>query len=148
MTSRAHCRRFAVLAAVLQVLASCGSLVPAEGPSLLAQRPAIDSGPSAQRRGADGYTQLGAFPLSAAPQLPDATIGTERAQLRSAGATQNGLLPDAAAEYQRSIAEGKAIKLRQQKEVAAALAPDGTSAAPPEPAAQTSEDVLREIEGR
>lgn len=137
-----------VFLAFLPAMASCGSIFPPEGPSLLAQKPIIDSGPSGQRRGPDGYVQLGAFPNVAASQLPDSTVVAERTDLKTVGTAQNGLETTAAADYQRSLAEAKAAKLQQRKEIEASLALDKASAAKAAPAGQTSQEILLEIEGR
>ena len=152
MASNTRGRRFLALCAVTPLLAgaaSCGAIIPPEGPSLLAERRAIANGPSGQRRGPDGYTQLGAFPNSAATQLADGTVGAARNDLATVGAAQNAVSPAgaAAADYQRSVAEAEAARLQQGKDVEAALAVDkGAEAAGP--AGPTTEEILREIEGR
>lgn len=82
--------RGASLLAICAVLplVGCAPLMRPEGPSKVAQRAPIDSGPSTQRRGPDGYPLLGAFPSSAAPQLADAEVNAERSGLQGAQAGQ------------------------------------------------------------
>lgn len=152
MASNIRGRRFLALCAVtpfLAGMASCGAIIPPEGPSLLAERPVIASGPSGQRRGPDGYTQLGAFPNSAAAQLADGTVVAARNDLAATGAAQNALVPAgaAAADYRRSVAEAEAVRRQQGKDVEAALSVD-KAAEPAGPAGPTTEEILREIEGR
>lgn len=129
---------------VIAALAGGCTLIPPEGPSILAQRPKIDSGPSAQRLGPDGYPLLGAFPNSAAAQLPDAAVGARRGDLQSAAATQNASGTSAAAMYRQSIAEAEAVRAQTRRDVDAAVSTGQSVGAP----AMTNEEVLRRIEGR
>ncbi|MBC8128883.1 MAG: hypothetical protein H7Y08_01025 [Rhizobiaceae bacterium] len=129
---------------VAPLATACG-LIPPEGPSQLDMRPRIDSGPSAQRLGPDGYPLLGAFPSSAAAQLPDAEVVAERGQLQSAAGTQAATLRSGNAEYVRSVADSKAAQTATRQEVDAAVSQARGSDGP---LTVTSEDVLREIEGR
>lgn len=134
------------LVAVLAVAPLAGgcNLIPPEGPSKLAQRPPIASGPSAQRLGPDGYPQLGAFPRSATTQLDDATVTAERGSLKAAASSQNVAAGSAAAQYQRSVADAKLVQAQTRRDVEAAVA---VQRGGNEPAAD-GEDVLRAIEGR
>jgi hypothetical protein len=144
MTHSRDLRLVAVLALV-SVLAGCGTLVPAEGPSKLAQRPKIDSGPSAQRLGPDGYPLLGAFPKSAATQLPEPTVVAERNSLKATATVQNTGAGTAGADYQRSLAEAAALRAETRRKVDAAVA---NGAGTGTDAEASSEEILRQIEGR
>ena len=109
-------------------LVGCAPLIRPEGPSKVAQRAPIETGASTQRRGPDGYPLLGAFPSSAAAQLPDATVTEERADLQGAAGSQGTAGATAAADYARSLAEARALRLKTRNDVDAAIAtggPDG-----------------------
>ncbi|BDA85038.1 hypothetical protein Sa4125_25800 [Aureimonas sp. SA4125] len=111
-------------------LGGCETFFRPEGPSKVAQRAPIDSGPSTQRRGPDGYPLLGAFPSSAAAQLPDATVNAERGGLQGAKVGQGTEGATAAADYERSLAEARALRLKTVQDVDAAIAevgPDGST---------------------
>ena len=106
-------------------LVGCQSFYRPEGPSKVAQRAPIESGPSTQRRGPDGYPLLGAFPSSAATQLTDATVNAERSGLQGAQAGQGSAGANAAADYDRSLAEAKALRLKTHQDVDAAIVTSG-----------------------
>ncbi|GGD18579.1 hypothetical protein [Aureimonas glaciei] len=113
---------------VVLPLVGCAPLMRPEGPSKVAQRAPIDSGPSTQRRGPDGYPLLGAFPSSAAPQLADAEVNAERSGLQGAQAGQGTEGATADADYARQLAEANALRLKTRQDVDAAVAtggPDG-----------------------
>ena len=116
-------RLLAIIALV--PLVGCQPLFRPEGPSKMAQRAPIDSGPSTQRRGSDGYPLLGAFPSSAAAQLPDATVNAERSDLQGAQASQGTAGTNAAAEYDRSLAQARALRLKTHQDVDAAITAGG-----------------------
>ena len=139
-------RAFAVRCAFLLLpLGGCQSMFPGEeDPAIALMRSAAaDSGPSAQRLDAGGFPMLGAFPDSAAPQLPDAAVASERQRLQAAAAAQNGAA--AASDYQASIEALESLKQRQRAEAEAALTDPGGE---PPAAGASPEDVLRQIEGR
>ena len=146
MTHPRDMRLVAVLA-LAAALTGCGVLVPAEGPSKLAQRPKIDSGPSAQRLGPDGYPLLGAFPKSAAAQLPEATVVAERGAMKATAAANNTGASTASADYQRSLAEAAALRAETRRNVDSAVA-NGAGSVSSTEAAASSEEILRQIEGR
>ena len=145
MTHPRDMRLVAVLA-LAAALTGCGVLVPAEGPSKLAQRPKIDSGPSAQRLGPDGYPLLGAFPKSATTQLGEPEVVAERQALKATATVQNTGVGSASADYRRSLAEAAAVRAQAHRQVNAAVA-QGTSQ-PGDEADATGADVLRQIEGQ
>lgn len=136
--------RGAAVLVVLPIVAGCG-LIPPEGPSQIDMRPRIDSGPSAQRLGPDGYPLLGAFPKSAAAQLPEAKVVAERGQLQSVAGAQAATVQSGSAEYQRSVADSRAAQATTRRDVDVAVAQArGTDG----PLTATSDDVLRDIEGQ
>lgn len=143
MTHSRDMRLVAVLA-LAPLLAACNSLIPEEGPSKLAMRPRIDSGPSNQRLGPDGYPLLGAFPNSAAPQLTEPTVVAERGSLKATAAVQNAGASTAAADYRRKLAEAAAARAQAHRQVDAAVA---HGAGPADPSADANgAAVLRQIE--
>lgn len=144
MTHPRDLRLVAVLA-LIPLMAGCGSLVPAEGPSKLAQRPRIDSGPSAQRQDADGYPVLGAFPKSASAQLTEPEVIAERGALKATGTRQNVGVGTAASDYRRSLAEAAAVRAQARRQVDAAVAKGAGGSAAESDA--DGADVLRQIEG-
>jgi hypothetical protein len=129
-----------VLAATTS-LAGC-NLIPPEGPNLIEQRPNRDYGPSSQRRDPNGFPLLGAFPGAAAPQLDSASVAQDRANLVATGNAQNNAVRSAAAEYQQSVAEARAIRAQHDQDVRAMTSIETQRNA----ARRSSEDVLREIE--
>lgn len=145
MTHSRDLRLVAVLA-LIPLLAACNSLIPEEGPSKLAMRPRIDSGPSNQRLGPDGYPLLGAFPNSAARQLSERTVVAERGSLKATAAVQNAGASTAAADYKRKLAEAAAARAQAHRQVDAAVA-RGTGTAEIGVDANGAA-VLRQIEGQ
>lgn len=136
--------RLVTLAALVPLAAACGTLVPAEGPSKYAQRPKIDSGPSSQRLGPDGYPLLGAYPKAATVQLTEPVVVAERNTLKATAGVQNTGV-SSAAEYRRSLAEAAAVRAQTRRQVDAAVSGSGGAGAG---ADASGEDVLRQIEGR
>lgn len=130
-------------ATAMAPLAAC-NIVPPEGPSLLAQRPNRDFGPSAQRLDENGYPLLGAFPNQAAPQLDSAVVAQDRRNLLSAGRSQNAEVRSAAAEYNQSVAEARKIRSQHEADVTEITSVEIRKDA----ARKSNEDVLRQIEGR
>ncbi|GGD90846.1 hypothetical protein GCM10011390_06930 [Aureimonas endophytica] len=124
-------------------LAAC-NIIPPEGPSLLAQRPDRNFGPSAQRLDKDGYPLLGAFPNQAAPQLDSAAVASDRQSLLASGRAQNAEVRSAAAEYQQSVAQAKKIRAQHEANVTELTSIEVQQNA----ARKTNDDVLRQIEGR
>jgi hypothetical protein len=110
---------------VVLPLVGCAPFMRPEGPSKMAQRAPIDSGPSTQRLGPDGYPLLGAFPNSAAPQLADGEVTTERSGLQGAQAGQGTAGATADADYARQLAEARALRLKTRQNVDAAIAAGG-----------------------
>jgi len=95
-------------------------------PPQLANLP--DPGPSAQRRDAQGFPMLGAYPATATAQVSDEEVAATQARYRNAGARRQGAN---AAAYQRNVAELQAIAAQQQARgaaLAAEPAADGADA--------------------
>lgn len=129
--------------AVLASLAAC-NIIPPEGPSLLAQRPNPNFGPSSQRLDENGYPLFGAYPGQAAPQLDNAAVAQDRASLLADGTAQNNQVRSASAEYNRSLAEARRIRAQHEADVTELTSIEIQKNA----ARKTNEDVLRQIEGR
>lgn len=122
-------------------LAGC-NIIPPEGPSLIAQRPNRDFGPSSQRQDKNGYPLLGAFPGAAAPQLDSNAVAQDRANMLAAGNQQNNEVRSAAAEYRQSVGEAQAIRAQHQRDVNALTSTPVNR----DSARRSNEEVLRQIE--
>ncbi|WP_161992656.1 hypothetical protein [Aureimonas leprariae] len=122
-------------------LAAC-NIIPPEGPSLIAQRPNRDFGPSSQRQDKNGYPLLGAFPGAAAKQLDPNAVAQDRAGMLAAANQQNNEVRSASAEYQQSVAEAQAIRAQHQQDVQAITSTQSRS----DSARKSNEDVIRQIE--
>lgn len=129
-----------------QILSGC-NFIPPEGPSQLDMRPKIESGPSAQRLGPDGYPLLGAFPRSAAAQLPDDRVVAERGQLKSIAGAQAATVTPGNPAYAASVTEALTVQDATRRDVDAAVSQARGTDGPLTTAAD-SDAILREIEGR
>lgn len=125
-------RMAAVLVALGVPLSGCQAFVPRDdAPRILPPLAAApDSGPSAQRRDANGYPIIGAMPKAATTQVSDADVEATRQRFANVGARASG---SSNAAYLQRVQEMKGVAAAQQREAAAALAP-----APADDAAATS----------
>lgn len=118
-----HTVRMAMMLVSLGVpLSGCQAFLPRDdAPRILpALAAAPDSGPSAQRRDADGYPIIGAYPRAATTQVSDADVEATQRRFSNVAARSSG---STNAAYLRRVQEMQGVAATQQREAAAALAP-------------------------